>query len=48
MLLGDIHDDFTGTGDLANALAKGGMTTVQLIGCPKLARFLSARPGSLP
>jgi uncharacterized protein YgbK (DUF1537 family) len=48
MLLGDIHDDFAGPSDLANALAKGGMTTVQFIGCPKLARSLSARPGSLP
>lgn len=32
MLLGAIADDFTGASDLANTLAKGGMTTVQFSG----------------
>jgi uncharacterized protein YgbK (DUF1537 family) len=32
MLLGAIADDFTGASDLANTLAKGGMTTVQFVG----------------
>jgi len=34
MLLGCIGDDFTGSSDLANTLAKGGMRTVQYIGVP--------------
>jgi uncharacterized protein YgbK (DUF1537 family) len=34
MLLGCIGDDFTGSSDLANTLAKGGMTTVQYSGTP--------------
>ena len=34
MLLGCIGDDFTGSGDLANTLAKGGMRTVQYTGVP--------------
>ena len=34
MLLGCIADDYTGASDLANALTKSGMRTVQLIGLP--------------
>jgi uncharacterized protein YgbK (DUF1537 family) len=34
MLLGCIGDDFTGSSDLANTLAKGGMRTVQYTGSP--------------
>src|SRR5207244_7094460 len=34
MLLGCIADDFTGASDLANTLAKGGMSTVQFVGVP--------------
>ncbi|MDQ2090936.1 3-oxo-tetronate kinase [Marimonas arenosa] len=34
MLLGCIGDDFTGSSDLANTLAKGGMRTVQYTGTP--------------
>ena len=34
MLLGCIGDDFTGSSDLANTLAKGGMRTVQYVGVP--------------
>jgi len=36
MLLGCIGDDFTGSSDLANTLAKGGMRTVQYNGVPKI------------
>lgn len=35
MLFGCIADDFTGASDLANTLAKGGMTTVQFAGVPQ-------------
>ncbi|MEO1777434.1 MAG: 3-oxo-tetronate kinase [Pseudomonadota bacterium] len=35
MLLGCIGDDFTGSSDLANTLAKGGMRTVQYTGIPE-------------
>ncbi|MEM9341918.1 MAG: 3-oxo-tetronate kinase [Pseudomonadota bacterium] len=35
MLLGCIGDDFTGSSDLANTLAKGGMHTVQYTGVPQ-------------
>ncbi|MGH1578578.1 3-oxo-tetronate kinase [Planktotalea sp.] len=35
MLLGCIGDDFTGSSDLANTLAKGGMRTVQYAGVPE-------------
>jgi len=34
MLLGCIGDDFTGSSDLANTLARGGMRTVQYCGVP--------------
>ncbi len=37
MLLGCIGDDFTGSSDLANTLAKGGMRTVQYTGVPTSA-----------
>ena len=36
MLLGCIGDDFTGSSDLANTLAKGGMRTVQYTGVPSV------------
>ncbi len=36
MLLGCIGDDFTGSSDLANTLAKGGMRTVQYCGIPTM------------
>lgn len=36
MLLGCIGDDFTGSSDLANTLAKGGMRTVQYTGVPTM------------
>ena len=35
MILGCIADDFTGASDLANTLARNGMTTTQFIGVPK-------------
>lgn len=35
MLLGCIADDFTGASDLANTLAKNGMSTVQFVGVPR-------------
>lgn len=34
MILGCIGDDFTGSSDLGNTLAKGGMRTVQYVGVP--------------
>jgi uncharacterized protein YgbK (DUF1537 family) len=34
MLLGIIGDDFTGSSDIGNMLAKGGMRTVQYVGVP--------------
>lgn len=37
MKLGCIGDDFTGSSDLANTLAKGGMRTVQYVGVPDTA-----------
>ncbi len=37
MLLGCIGDDFTGSSDLANTLAKQGMRTVQYTGVPNVA-----------
>lgn len=37
MLLGGIGDDFTGSGDLANTLARQGMRTVQYCGIPDTA-----------
>ncbi len=40
MLLGCIADDFTGASDLANTLAKAGMSTIQFVGTP--ASLMSA------
>ena len=37
MKLGCIGDDFTGSSDLANTLAKGGMRTVQYTGVPSIS-----------
>jgi 3-dehydrotetronate 4-kinase len=34
MLLGCVADDFTGASDLANALVKGGMASIQFVGVP--------------
>ena len=45
MLLGCIADDFTGASDLANTLAKGGMSTVQFVGIPKGAAQASCEAG---
>jgi 3-dehydrotetronate 4-kinase len=36
MLLGVIADDFTGASDIANTLAKGGLSTVQFLGVPNV------------
>jgi uncharacterized protein YgbK (DUF1537 family) len=36
MLLGCIADDFTGASDLANTLAKNGMSTIQFVGVPAI------------
>ncbi len=35
MHLGVIADDFTGASDIANTLAKGGLSTIQFLGLPK-------------
>lgn len=35
MLLGVIADDFTGASDIANTLAKGGLSTTQFVGVPR-------------
>jgi uncharacterized protein YgbK (DUF1537 family) len=45
MLLGCIADDFTGASDLANTLAKGGMTTVQFIGVPRSGEAADCEAG---
>ncbi|TPI52049.1 MULTISPECIES: 3-oxo-tetronate kinase [unclassified Mesorhizobium] len=45
MLLGCIGDDFTGSSDLANTLAKGGMRTVQYNGVPNTASDRSVDAG---
>ena len=37
MLLGVIADDFTGASDIANTLAKGGLSTIQFLGVPQRA-----------
>jgi len=37
VLLSCIADDFTGVSDLANTLAKAGMSTVQFVGAPQEA-----------
>lgn len=43
MILGCIGDDFTGSADLGNTLAKGGMHVVQYVGIPSLRRWLGGR-----
>lgn len=45
MLLGCIADDFTGASDLANTLAKGGMSTVQFTGVPQSAEAPGCEAG---
>jgi uncharacterized protein YgbK (DUF1537 family) len=45
MLLGCIADDFTGASDLANTLAKGGMSTVQFVGIPQGTAQASCEAG---
>lgn len=45
MLLGCIGDDFTGSSDLANTLAKGGMRTVQYNGVPRLQAGTAVEAG---
>src|SRR3546814_3470704 len=45
MLLGCIADDFTGASDLANTLAKGGMTTIQFAGVPATAAVPACEAG---
>jgi uncharacterized protein YgbK (DUF1537 family) len=37
MKLGVIADDFTGAGDIADTLARGGMQTKQFLGVPSVA-----------
>lgn len=45
MKLGCIGDDFTGSSDLANTLAKGGMQTVQYVGVPRAAAEVGVDAG---
>src|SRR5918993_2102221 len=45
MLLGIIADDFTGASDIANTLAKGGLSTVQFLGVPTKAAPESCEAG---
>ena len=45
MLLGCIGDDFTGSSDLANTLAKGGMRTVQYTGVPQAPAEVDVQAG---
>ena len=45
MLLGCIGDDFTGSSDLANTLAKGGMKVVQYGGIPATAAAADVEAG---
>lgn len=45
MLLGCIGDDFTGSSDLANTLAKGGMRVVQYTGVPSVAAASDVEAG---
>jgi uncharacterized protein YgbK (DUF1537 family) len=45
MLLGCIGDDFTGSSDLANTLAKGGMQTVQYTGVPETPAAAEVQAG---
>lgn len=45
MLLGAIADDFTGASDLANTLAKEGMSTLQFVGVPTSADKVDCEAG---
>ena len=45
MLLGCIGDDFTGSSDLANTLAKAGMAVVQYSGVPSVPADASVEAG---
>ena len=45
MLLGCIGDDFTGSSDLANTLAKAGMAVVQYSGVPSVPAQASVEQG---
>ena len=45
MLLGCIGDDFTGSSDLANTLARGGMRTVQYCGIPNKSAAADVQAG---
>ena len=45
MKLGCIGDDFTGSSDLANTLAKGGMRVTQYTGVPESAADGSVEAG---
>jgi uncharacterized protein YgbK (DUF1537 family) len=45
MLLGCIADDFTGASDLANTLAKNGMSTIQFVGIPTAGREVACDAG---
>jgi 3-dehydrotetronate 4-kinase len=42
MLIGCIADDFTGASDIANTLAKAGMSTVQTVGIPETSFSITA------
>src|SRR3954454_3968297 len=45
MLLGVIADDFTGASDIANTLAKGGLSTVQSLDLPTKPAPETCEPG---
>jgi uncharacterized protein YgbK (DUF1537 family) len=45
MLIGVIADDFTGASDIANTLAKGGLSTVQFLGIPDEPALQSCEAG---
>ena len=47
MLLGCIGDDFTGSSDLANTLAKAGMAVVQYSGVPSVPADASVEAGAV-
>ena len=47
MLLGCIGDDFTGSSDLANTLAKEGMRVVQYTGVPDGPADAEVQPSSI-
>lgn len=43
MKIGVIGDDFTGSADIANTLARAGARTVQYVGTPTEKRWLHVR-----